>query len=75
MYAKSPYEKRKSHVTMYPNIPTLSTYERPACFGNRGFGRIFDHSPSVLFFFKVEISTRTLIPLFVPGSVHNGSAS
>ena len=27
------------------------------------------------FFFKVEISLRTLIPLFRPGSVHNGSVS
>ena len=27
------------------------------------------------FFFKVEISSRTLIPLFTPGSVHSDSAS
>ena len=27
------------------------------------------------FFFEVEISLRTLIPLFMPGSVHSGSAS
>ena len=27
------------------------------------------------FFFKVEISSGTLIPLFTPGSVHSGSAS
>ena len=27
------------------------------------------------FFFKVEISSRTLIPLYRPGSVHSGSAS
>ena len=27
------------------------------------------------FFFEVEISSRTLIPLFRPGSVHSGSAS
>ena len=27
------------------------------------------------FFFKVESSTRTLIPVFRPGSVHGGSAS
>ena len=26
------------------------------------------------FFFKVEISSRTLIPLFRPGPVHSGSA-
>ena len=48
------------------------------------FGRMFDHSFSacvflffffVFFFFKVEISSRKLISLFVPGSVHSGSAS
>ena len=27
------------------------------------------------FFFEVEISLRTRIPLFVPGSVHNGSVN
>ena len=27
------------------------------------------------FLFQVEISLRTLIPLFTPASVHNGSAS
>ena len=43
------------------------------------FGRMFDHSFPVctffFFFFKVEISSRTLILLFMPGSVHSGSAS
>ena len=41
------------------------------------FGRMFDHSfpACALFFFEVEISSRTLIPLFMPGSVHSGSAS
>ena len=43
------------------------------------FGRMFDHSfPTrvfFLFFFKVEIRSRTFIPLFGPGSVHNGSVS
>ena len=35
------------------------------------------HSPSAFFFFffKVEISWRTLISLFGPGSVHSGSVS
>ena len=36
------------------------------------------HSLPALFFFlffKVEISSRKLIPLFRPGSVHSGSAS
>ena len=44
------------------------------------FGRMFDNSsPACAFFFlfsfKVEISSRTLIPLFRPESVHSGSAS
>ena len=43
------------------------------------FGGIFDHSfPICAFislFFKVEISLRTPIPLFRPGSVHSGSVS
>ena len=33
------------------------------------------HFLPALFFFKLEISSRTLIPLFRPGSVHIGSAS
>ena len=33
------------------------------------------HSPPALFFLIVEISSRTLIPLFMPGSVHSGSVS
>ena len=35
------------------------------------------HSPPALFFFffEVEINCRTLIPFFMPGSVHSGSAS
>ena len=41
------------------------------------FGRMFNNSfPACAFFFlKVEISSRTLIPLIRPGSVHSGSAS
>ena len=41
------------------------------------FGRMFDNSyPACgFFFFKVEISSPTLFPLFMPGSVHSGSAS
>ena len=43
----------------------------------RFFWRMFDYSfPAyTFFFFKVEISLRTLIPLFMPGLVHRGSAS
>ena len=47
----------------------------PAC---EDFGRMFDQSfPShaLNFFFKVETRSRTLIPLFMPGSVLKGSAS
>ena len=37
---------------------------------------MFNHSfPTCTFFFYVEISSRTLIPLLMPGSVHSGSAS
>ena len=41
------------------------------------FVRMFDHSIPVcaFFFFLTEISLRTLITLFRPGSVHNGSGS
>ena len=41
------------------------------------FGRMLDHSfPGCAFlFFLLEISSRTQILLFMPGSVHSGSAS
>ena len=40
-----------------------------------GLGRMFDHSfPACAVFFYGEISSRTLIPHFMPGSVHSGSA-
>ena len=44
------------------------------------FGTMFDHlfpacAPPPLLFFEVEINSRTIIPLFMPGSVHSGSAS
>ena len=38
-------------------------------------GRSFSFPVCAYFFFKVEISSRTPIPLFRPGSVHSGSAS
>ena len=42
----------------------------------RIFGRRLDHSfPTCAFFFNVEISSRTLIPLFRPGLVHSVSAN
>ena len=42
----------------------------------KNLGGMFSNSfPACTFFFKVEISLRTLIPLFMPGSVHSGSAS
>ena len=42
----------------------------------RGFGEnVWPFIPCLPFFFKVEISTRTLMPLIRPGSVHSGSAS
>ena len=50
--------------------------ERPSLARILGECSIF-HSPPALFFFsfEVEINSRTLIPLFRPGSVHSGSAS
>ena len=41
------------------------------------FGRMLDNSfpACAFFFFKVEISSHALFPLFKPGSVHSGSAS
>ena len=44
------------------------------------FGRMCDHPfPACAFFFffsfEVKISSRTLVPLFRPGSIHSGSAS
>ena len=41
----------------------------------KDFWRMFDNSFPACIFFKVEISWHILIPLFRPGSVHNGSAS
>ena len=44
----------------------------------KDFGRLFDHSfptCAFFFFFKVEISLGTPLQLFMPGSVHSGSAS
>ena len=50
-------------------------------FGGSGFfltcedlRKMFNYSFLLAFFFKVEISWCTLIPLFMPGSVHSGSA-
>ena len=48
------------------------------CLACEDFGRMFDHSfpaCSLLFYFKVEISSCTLILFFMPGSVHSGSVS
>ena len=41
------------------------------------FGRMLDNSfpTSAFFFFEVDISSRTLIPLFRPGSVYSVSMS
>ena len=44
----------------------------------KDFGRTVDRlvpACAFFFFFEVEISSRTRIPLFIPESVHNGSAS
>ena len=39
------------------------------------FGETIHSPPALFFFFKVEITSRTLIQLYMPGSVHSGSAS
>ena len=46
-------------------------------FACEDFGRMFDHSfpACAFFFFESEISSRALISLVIPGSVHSGSAS
>ena len=44
----------------------------------RILGRMFDYSfpaCTFFFFFLVEVSSRPLIPFFMPGSVNSGSAS
>ena len=41
----------------------------------RGFWENDNSFPACTFFFKVEIRSHTVIPLFRPGSVHSGSAS
>ena len=59
----------------------VAALSSPAGMGGGGGGEreMFVHSfPACAFrfcFFEVEISSRTLIPLFAPGSVHSGSAS
>ena len=52
-------------------------YGSGGCFlAREDLGRMFDHSfPACVFFlfvffFEVEIGSRALIPLFIPGSVH-----
>ena len=42
--------------------------------GIRGEGLTI-HSPPAIFFFKVEISSRTPVPLFRSGSAHSGLVS
>ena len=45
------------------------------CLACEYFGRMFDNSfrqRFFSFFMKMEISSRTLIPFFRPGSVHSG---
>ena len=43
----------------------------------KDFGRLFDNSfkACAFFFFKAEISSRTLFPLLRPGSVNSSSVS
>ena len=54
----------------------------PSCAGGGFFlacedflGKVTHSPPALFFFYKLEISSHTLTPLFRPGSVHSGSAS
>ena len=62
-------------------VPTTQADEAYLCGGFSSFARILEQrwrirSPPAFFFsLLVEISSRTLIPHFISGSVHSGSAS
>ena len=67
-------------VTWHAGKNKVQKHHSGFFFACEGLGRIFDHSFSacaffVLFFVLMEISSRALIPLFKPGSVHSGSVS
>ena len=73
--------RSKFHSTSTSHLSPL--YLWYFCIGNGFFltcedpWKMFDHSvpTRAFFFFKVEISLCILIPPFMPGSIHNGSAS
>ena len=59
-----------------PQYQTRREYDGGFFHAGEELRGMFDNSfPAKAFFFKVEISSRTLIPLFRPGSVHSGSAN
>ena len=67
--------------SVHPGCPGTHTFKglscsvHRECTGTHIFERKKDSLTFLFFFFKVEISLRTLIPLFMPGSVHGGSVS
>ena len=71
--------KTMSENTTVEKLTTASTTGGGGGFflACKDFGRMFDHSftACAFYFFEVEISSRTLIRLFIPGSAHSGSAN
>ena len=65
----------RSDVTMDQKAPMIMVGGGGFFLACKDFGRMFDNSfpaCAFFFFFKVEISSRELIPLFRPGLVHSG---
>ena len=61
--------------TMWSKVKHVKLHPNPVVWYWWLFGRTFNHSfPAWAFFFKVEISSRALIALFMPELVHSGSA-
>ena len=58
-------------VTHFPGELSIVAVVVAFCMLARIWGRVFDHAfrACTFFFFEVEISSCTLIPLFMPGSV------
>ena len=75
------------HLDFFPQLPIMlhSFFPPVICSGGGGgfflmckdLGRMFDNSfpTCAFFFFNVEISVCTQIPLFTPKLVHSGSVS
>ena len=62
-------------VFIPPCSVTAEKGRGPRLLACEDFGRVFDIDFSPAIFSKVEINWRTMIPLFMPGSAHNDTAS